>query len=89
MNKSSIRKLRRHFSTLFRNNSKTATFRLNRHSFDKVLKAMKILLAKTYDKEIFDDDMCMFIIGITKLTQIKNFEINSEIKYSVSEFIEC
>ena len=89
LNKASIRKLRRHFWTLFRNNSSIGTFRADRLSFAKVLKAMKTLLAKTYDKEIFDDDMCMFIIGITKLTQIKNLDIDLRIKYSVYEFLEC
>ena len=89
LNKASIRKLRRHFWTLFRNNSSAKTFRVDRQSFAKVLKAMKTLLAETYDKEIFDDDMCMFILGITKLTQIKSLDINLQIKYSVNEFLEC
>ena len=89
LNKCSIRKLRRHFWALFKDNCSSRAFRLDRLSFAKVFKAMKILLAKNYDKEIFDDDMCMYIIGITKLTHVKNLEANPKIKYNVSEFLEC
>ena len=88
LNKSSIRKLRRHFWALFKNNSNPRTFWSGKLPFARVLKTMKTILIKTYDKEIFDDDMCMFIIGIAKLTQIKNLEINHQIKYNVHEFFE-
>ena len=89
LNKSSMRKLKRHFWTLFINNSNPRTFRSGKLSFARVLKTMKAILTKKYDKEIFDDDMCMFIIGITKLTQIKSLDIDLQIKYSVNEFLEC
>ena len=57
LNKCSLRKLRRHFWMLFRDNSHFRSYRSDRVSFAKAFKAMKTLLTKNYDKEVFDDDM--------------------------------
>ena len=90
LNKCSIRKLRRHFLTLFKTKiNNTMSTRLKRVPFDKVYEAMKELLRDEYGDEDIDMSLCIFIIGITKLKAIENLNISSDIKSGVSLFSLC
>ena len=89
LNKCSIRKLRRHFWTLFKTTNKAMSTRLKRVPFDKVYEAMKELLRDEYGDEDIDMSLCIFIIGITKLKIIDNLNISSDIKSGVSLFFSC
>ena len=90
LNKCSIRKLRRHFLTLFKTKiNNTMSTRLKRVPFDKVYEAMKELLRDEYGDEDIDMSLCIFIIGITKLKTIDNLNISSDIKSGVSLFFSC
>ena len=63
--------------------------RLKKVAFSTVFNAMMKLLNHNYGMDAFDDSMCMYIVGITKLKPIDSLDINPEIKSSVSLFLSC
>ena len=69
--------------------NKIMNARLNRVAFSTVFDAMVELLNNKYGSNSFDDSMCIFIIGITKLKPIDSLEVSSEIKSGVSLFLSC
>ena len=63
--------------------------RLNKVAFSTVFNAMMQLLNRDYGMDAFDDSMCIYIIGITKLKPIDSLDISLEIKNGVSLFLSC
>ena len=63
--------------------------RLNRVAFSTIFNAMMQLLNRDYGVSTFDDSMCIYIIGITKLKPIDSLDISPEIKNGVSLFLSC
>ena len=63
--------------------------RLIRVAFSTVFNAMMELLNHNYGMDTFDDSMCIYIIGITKLKPIDSLYICPEIKSGVSLFLSC
>ena len=63
--------------------------RLKRVEFLAVFDAMMNLLKHEYGIDTFNSDMCLFIVGITRLKPIESLQISSEIKNGVSLFISC
>ena len=63
--------------------------RLIKVTFSKVFNAMMELLNHNYGMDTFDDSMCIYIVGITKLKPINSLDISPEIKNGVSLFLSC